>query len=466
MAANRERHADCLECPPRDRLLGQAGAGWRTDVSHAAWASRVAGRAGLGAPRVPFIQSSQAFLGTLSRAPRAACARARSASVPFVSPAGHEAVPGRPGLRGGAPGPGVFVRKTPPRARPRAHPAPRPRLRALRYHPQARRARALPPLARAAPPSLLRNVATRAEGDNGAAQAKGKGKGKNKGEEEPPSAYRDTVILPDTPFSMRANSKTREPELQAYWAERRIYERLLARNESGGSFVLHDGPPYANGDLHVGHALNKVLKDVVLKYHLISGRQARFVPGWDCHGLPIELKVLQTLSESERAGLTPLGLRARAAAFAKEAVDRQMAGFKRYGVWGDWDQPYLTLQPEYEAAQIGVFAAMATNGHIYRGKKPVHWSPSSRTALAEAELEYPEGHTSPSIYGEGRWGVGGVWVCGVGVGGCGGVDVCGVGGLCGIDGWMGVEWGVFECVSLTTRIPSPSLYAPSVDASN
>ncbi|MFQ6539645.1 MULTISPECIES: isoleucine--tRNA ligase [Aphanothece] len=196
---------------------------------------------------------------------------------------------------------------------------------------------------------------------------------------------------------MRANAKLREPEIQVFWAEQRIYERL-SRQNSGPVFTLHDGPPYANGALHVGHALNKILKDIINKTALLQGRRARFVPGWDCHGLPIELKVLQGLSSGERAELTPLSLRRKAHAYALEQVEGQKAGFRRWGIWADWEQPYLTLQKTYEAAQIGVFGAMVLAGHIYRGLKPVHWSPSSRTALAEAELEYPDGHTSPSVY--------------------------------------------------------------------
>jgi isoleucyl-tRNA synthetase len=213
---------------------------------------------------------------------------------------------------------------------------------------------------------------------------------------EQPS-YKDTLNLLNTPFSMRANAKVREPEIQAFWAEQRIYERLSQENP-GETFTLHDGPPYANGALHVGHALNKILKDIINKTALLQGRKARFVPGWDCHGLPIELKVLQSLKSSERAELTPVSLRRKAHAYALEQVEGQKQGFRRWGIWADWDQPYLTLQKEYEAAQIGVFGAMVLAGHIYRGLKPVHWSPSSRTALAEAELEYPDGHTSPSVF--------------------------------------------------------------------
>lgn len=210
-------------------------------------------------------------------------------------------------------------------------------------------------------------------------------------------SYKDTVNLPQTKFDMRANAVKREPELQKFWAEHQIYERL-SENNPGDAFILHDGPPYANGALHIGHALNKILKDIINRYQILQGRKVRYVPGWDCHGLPIELKVLQQMKQSEREELTPLKLRQKAKEFALETVDKQRESFKRYGVWGDWDNPYLTLKPEYEAAQIGVFAQMVLKGYIYRGLKPVHWSPSSKTALAEAELEYPDGHVSRSLF--------------------------------------------------------------------
>jgi isoleucyl-tRNA synthetase len=212
-----------------------------------------------------------------------------------------------------------------------------------------------------------------------------------------PKSYKETVLLPQTRFDMRANATKREPEIQAFWAENQIYETLSTSNP-GEVFVLHDGPPYANGDLHIGHALNKILKDTINKYQLLKGRKVRYVPGWDCHGLPIELKVLQAMDDEARAKLTPIKLRYKARDFALKTIERQREGFKRYGVWGDWDNPYKTLTPEYEAAQIEVFGQMYLKGYIYRGLKSVHWSPSSQTALAEAELEYPEGHTSPSIY--------------------------------------------------------------------
>ena len=196
---------------------------------------------------------------------------------------------------------------------------------------------------------------------------------------------------------MRANAVRREPELQKFWEDNKIYQQL-SRNNPGESFILHDGPPYANGGLHIGHALNKILKDIINKYQLLRGRKVRYVPGWDCHGLPIELKVLQNIKPEVRQTLTPIKLRRKARDFALKTIDLQRESFKRYGVWGDWDHPYMTLTPEYEAAQIGVFGQMVLKGHIYRGLKSVHWSPSSQTALAEAELEYPEGHTSPSLY--------------------------------------------------------------------
>ncbi len=196
---------------------------------------------------------------------------------------------------------------------------------------------------------------------------------------------------------MRANAAKREPELQKFWQDRGIDFKLGLSN-SGPSFTLHDGPPYANGALHMGHALNKVLKDIINKYKILSGRKVLFVPGWDCHGLPIELKVLQTLSQDQRTALTPLKLRKKAASYARKQVEDQLSGFRRWGVWADWEKPYLTLQKDYEASQIKVFGQMALKGHIYRGLKPVHWSPSSKTALAEAELEYPDGHISDSVF--------------------------------------------------------------------
>uniref|UniRef100_A0A1D1YWT0 isoleucine--tRNA ligase n=1 Tax=Anthurium amnicola TaxID=1678845 RepID=A0A1D1YWT0_9ARAE len=219
----------------------------------------------------------------------------------------------------------------------------------------------------------------------------------SEGAKQEEGKYKHTVDLPKTAFGMRANSSVREPEIQKLWEDNQVMKRVVERN-NGGSFILHDGPPYANGSLHMGHALNKILKDIINRYKLLQNYKIHYVPGWDCHGLPIELKVLQSMDQDARKELTPLKLREKAAKFAKETVAIQKSSFKRYGVWAEWDNSYLTLAPEYEAAQIEVFGLMAMRGYIYRGRKPVHWSPSSRTALAEAELEYPEGHISKSIY--------------------------------------------------------------------
>lgn len=227
--------------------------------------------------------------------------------------------------------------------------------------------------------------------------------GKKKGNprpKKPKNVYAPTILLPETPFSQRANAKVRELEIQKFWKDSNLYQKLSdAAAENGAErYVLHDGPPYANGDLHIGHALNKLLKDFINRKQILNGKQVHYVPGWDCHGLPIELKVLQTMKSKERQGLTPIALREKAAEFAKETVAKQSESFQRYGVMGDFENPYMTLQPEFEAAQIGVFGEMFKKGYIFRGRKPVHWSPSSKTALAEAELEYPEGHVSKSIY--------------------------------------------------------------------
>ena len=175
---------------------------------------------------------------------------------------------------------------------------------------------------------------------------------------------------------------------------KQISSAAAATDRGGGEgevFYPHDGPPYANGDLHIGHALNKMQKDFITRYQALRGKRVRYVPGWDTHGLPIELKVLQSIKDPEtRKQLTPIKLRKKAAKFAMGQVEQQSKQFQRYGIWGDFDNPYMTLQPEYEASQLEVFGKMFLNGHIYRGKKPVHWSPSSQTALAEAELEYPD----------------------------------------------------------------------------
>jgi len=231
--------------------------------------------------------------------------------------------------------------------------------------------------------------------------AKGQGGKKNARPKKEKNAYAPTIILPETEFSQRANAKNREPEIQKFWKDIDLYNKVSkeAADNNAERYVLHDGPPYANGDLHIGHALNKLLKDFINRKQLLNGKQVHYVPGWDCHGLPIELKVLQNIKSSkERQSLTPIALREKAAGFAQSTVEKQSESFQRYGVFGDFDSPYLTLQPKFEAEQIKVFGEMYKKGYIFRGRKPVHWSPSSKTALAEAELEYPEGHISKSIY--------------------------------------------------------------------
>ena len=159
----------------------------------------------------------------------------------------------------------------------------------------------------------------------------------NKNSQKDRPSYKDTLNLLQTNFGMRANATLREPELQDFWAKKKI-DFELGLNNSGETFTLHDGPPYANGTLHMGHALSKVLKHIINKFQTMQGKKVCFVPGWDCHGLPIELKVLQALDETQRAELTPIKLRKKAAAYAKKQVSQQMVGFKRWEVWGDWDQ--------------------------------------------------------------------------------------------------------------------------------
>jgi len=228
----------------------------------------------------------------------------------------------------------------------------------------------------------------------------GGGDGGGGRKKRPKNPFASTIILPETGFSQRANAIVREVEIQKFWSEYGLYDKLseTAKEASKDRFVLHDGPPYANGSLHCGHALNKILKDFINRKQALNGKQVHYIPGWDCHGLPIELKVLQTMKSKERQALTPITLREKAATFAKKTVEEQSKSFQRYGIFGDFEKPYFTLQPEFEAAQIRVFGEMFQKGFIFRGRKPVHWSPSSRTALAEAELEYPENHISKSIY--------------------------------------------------------------------
>ncbi|QBP41529.1 isoleucine--tRNA ligase [Paenisporosarcina antarctica] len=207
--------------------------------------------------------------------------------------------------------------------------------------------------------------------------------------------YKDTLLMPKTDFPMRGGLPTREPVMQERWNEMNLYKKVLDRTKGRPSFTLHDGPPYANGDLHMGHALNKVLKDMVVRHKSMTGFYAPFVPGWDTHGLPIE----QALANKgvNRKEMTIAEFRNLCETYAYEQIDRQRKQFKRLGVRGDWENPYITLKPAYESRQIEVFGEMARKGYIYKGLKPVYWSPSSESALAEAEIEYQD-KKSPSIY--------------------------------------------------------------------
>ncbi|MEW6156488.1 MAG: isoleucine--tRNA ligase [Verrucomicrobiota bacterium] len=209
--------------------------------------------------------------------------------------------------------------------------------------------------------------------------------------------YKETLNLPRTDFPMKADLVTREPERLKKWERDQLYQRIQAARAGASKFVLHDGPPFANGDVHVGTALNKILKDFVVKYHTLRGRHAPYIPGWDCHGLPIEFKVSQEMRKAGNTDADPVSIRKACDAYARKYIDIQRTQFRRLGVLGDWDHPYLTLNKEYEAAELRLFADIVEKGFVYRGKKPVYWSIPCRTALAEAEVEYAD-HVSQSIY--------------------------------------------------------------------
>ena len=206
--------------------------------------------------------------------------------------------------------------------------------------------------------------------------------------------YAKTLNLPKTSFKMKANLAQKEPLTLRDWKKAEIYEKSL--KEGAPFFVLHDGPPYANGDIHIGHALNKILKDIILKYKRLRGYNAPYIPGWDTHGLPIEWKIMEELGEKAK-NMTPLQIRQECKKYALKWVEKQKEGFKRLGILGNWGNPYITLRPEYEAEQLKVFKEIYENGYIYKGLKPVYWSPTTETALAEAEIEYKD-VTSHSIY--------------------------------------------------------------------
>jgi isoleucyl-tRNA synthetase len=204
--------------------------------------------------------------------------------------------------------------------------------------------------------------------------------------------YKDTVRLPKTDFPMKADLVTREPQRLAKWEAGGLYQRIMKQAAGRPKFVLHDGPPFANGDVHMGTALNKVLKDLIVKSKTMAGFHAPYIPGWDCHGLPIEFKVVK-----EAKDLAPAEVRTRSEAYARKFIDIQRQSFKRLGVFGDWENPYLTLAPTYEADIMRTFAKFLEKGLVYRAKRPVLWSYGAQTALAEAEVEYKE-KTSPAIF--------------------------------------------------------------------
>ncbi len=201
--------------------------------------------------------------------------------------------------------------------------------------------------------------------------------------------FNQTVHLPQTEFPMRAGLPTREPGMLQEMYDKDLYHKMVARNEGKPLFVLHDGPPYANGHIHIGHALNKILKDIIVKHRNMTGWCSPYVPGWDTHGLPIESAILKN-KKVKRDEMTTAEFRKKCEEYAWDFVGIQREEFKRLGVLGEWDDPYVTLKPEFEAAQIRVFGAMAQKGYIYKGMKPVYWCPADQTALAEAEIEYAD----------------------------------------------------------------------------
>lgn len=201
--------------------------------------------------------------------------------------------------------------------------------------------------------------------------------------------YNSTINLPQTEFSMRGNLTQKEPAMLESWAKDETYYEMIKKNEGKPKFVLHDGPPYANGDIHTGTALNKILKDIIVRSKNMSGYCAPYIPGWDTHGLPIELKALKEIGV-ENGAIPPVELRKHCREYALKQVDNQSKQFQRIGVWGDFNDPYLTLKPEVEAGQVEIFGDMYKKGYIYKGLKPVYWCPDCQTALAEAEIEYQD----------------------------------------------------------------------------
>src|SRR4051794_12600751 len=219
--------------------------------------------------------------------------------------------------------------------------------------------------------------------------------------DKPVRDYRETVFLPDTPFPMRAGLPQKEPLILERWRELDLYNAMRKARQDAGApmFVLHDGPPYANGAIHIGHALQKTLKDFVVRSRFALGYDVDYLPGWDCHGLPIEWKVEEELRSKGRRKdeVTKAEFRARCREYAGQWIGVQMAGFKRLGVIGDWENRYATMDYGSEAAIVAEFHKFVATGQLYRGSKPVMWSPVERTALADAEVEYHD-HVSPTVW--------------------------------------------------------------------
>ncbi|NLK08289.1 MAG: isoleucine--tRNA ligase [Firmicutes bacterium] len=209
-------------------------------------------------------------------------------------------------------------------------------------------------------------------------------------------SYQETVLLPKTKFPMRGNLSRKEPEMQKQWETDDLYGKLRQKRAGSPKFVLHDGPPYANGHIHLGTAVNKVLKDFVIRSRTMAGFDCPYVPGWDVHGLPIEYAMIRSL-ELDRHSLSPVEFRKRCEEFALHWLDVQREEFKRLGIWGEWDNPYVTMRPEFEAVQVEIFGTMMEKGYIYKGLKPVYWCPNCESSLAEAEIDYHD-HKSNSIY--------------------------------------------------------------------
>ena len=207
--------------------------------------------------------------------------------------------------------------------------------------------------------------------------------------------YKSTLNLPKTDFPMKADLANKEPLTVRNWSENQIYQKMIQKNEGKKKFVLHDGPPYANGHIHFGHILNKVLKDIIVKYKNMAGFQSEYIPGWDCHGLPIEHQVDKDLG-SKKKEMSIVEIRQACREYAQKFVNIQREEFVRLGILGDWEHPYLTMNFDYEATIERELGKFVEKGAVYRGRKPVHWCIHCKTALAEAEVEY-ENHQSPSI---------------------------------------------------------------------